>query len=234
MIRDFFLFHSIISHLWQWCRLDQFIHTLLMDGQDTRRIHQASQAALYWIRSLIHSGQKSSCPSAMNPFPRREVLHPLHPKHSECQCLPSKAMNFDPEIPEFQNGWNFWFKIWFLEFYFSFPLGNHDDDWHDHIMVMKEPTVSPNSLPAMGLVQTQHLLAKTVVKHSIQHGWLSFEVNFCPANWVEQFMQVKHSLCQCSLRYVTPPVEMAWFADHCRHRKVSHQRKYSGIQKKDF
>lgn len=54
---------------------------------------------IYVRRSLIQSGQKRSCPSAINPLPKSDVLHPWHPKHSECQFLPSKLMNFVPEIP---------------------------------------------------------------------------------------------------------------------------------------
>lgn len=64
--------------------------------------------------------------------------------------------------------------------------------------------------PVIGFVQDVHLLAKSSPKHSAQYGFSSRLVKRCPANEVEQFVQVKHSRCHGSFLYVTPPEVMIY------------------------
>merc|ERR1719432_242140 len=60
-------------------------------------------------------------------------------------------------------------------------------------------------IPVMGLLQAVHRFEKSSPKQSAQYGLSSLEVNRCPARDFWQWVQVKHSRCQGSLRYVTPP-----------------------------
>merc|ERR550525_720294 len=60
-------------------------------------------------------------------------------------------------------------------------------------------------LPVIGLLHAWHRLEKSSPKQSAQYGLSSLEVNRCPARDFWQWVQVKHSRCQGSLRYVTPP-----------------------------
>lgn len=61
-------------------------------------------------------------------------------------------------------------------------------------------------IPVMGLLQAKHLFAKSSPKHSAQYGLSSRLVKRAPARLVWQCVQVKHSLCQGSFLYVTPPL----------------------------
>lgn len=57
----------------------------------------------------------------------------------------------------------------------------------------------------IGLVHEVQRLANSSPKHSAQYGFSSLEVNRCPASEVLQWVHVKHSRCQGSFLYVTPP-----------------------------
>lgn len=72
----------------------------------------------------------------------------------------------------------------------------------------------------MGLEQAVHLLAKSSPKHSAQYGFSSREVNRWPAKDELQLVQVKHSRCQGSLRYVTPPLLMICDTRQCCHLQL--------------
>lgn len=65
----------------------------------------------------------------------------------------------------------------------------------------------------MGLEHATHLFAKSSPKQSAQYGLSSLDVNRWPARQVLQLLQQKHSLCQGSFRYVTPPLVMICKSD---------------------
>jgi hypothetical protein len=61
-------------------------------------------------------------------------------------------------------------------------------------------------IPVIGFTHEVHLLANNSPKQSPQNGFSSLDVKRCPASDVLQWLHVKHSLCQGSFLYVTPPL----------------------------
>lgn len=57
----------------------------------------------------------------------------------------------------------------------------------------------------MGLSQAAHFWAYRLLKHFTQYGSSPCVVKGCPASWTLQPVHKKHSLCQGSSLYVTPP-----------------------------
>lgn len=74
-------------------------------------------------------------------------------------------------------------------------------------------TSNTSVLPVIGLLQASHFLAYRLPKHLRQYGVSSLEVKCWPASCVLQLVHTKHSLCQGSSRYVTPPLASVWKRD---------------------
>lgn len=88
--------------------------------------------------------------------------------------------------------------------FFSLPLSLRAMSERKSFPVSLEKC-EPFSSPVIGFSQAVHLLEKSSPKQSAQYGLSSLLVNLCPASDFWQCVQVKHSRCHGSLRYVTPP-----------------------------
>lgn len=98
---------------------------------------------------------------------------------------------------------NFWFSPLrgFVLTWFNCIKENKTRKWFINISKKWEMYI-----PVMGLAQATHLFAKSSPKQSAQYGLSSLDVKRWPARQVLQLVQQKHSLCQGSFRYVTPPL----------------------------
>lgn len=86
--------------------------------------------------------------------------------------------------------------------------------WNHHLKI--RDTSFNGCLPVIGFTHEVHLLANNSPKQSPQYGFSSLDVKRCPANDVLQWLHVKHSLCQGSFLYVTPPLVII-----CKHTNNS-------------